>query len=128
MIDTCKRTLESRSITIEARSDEDGKLLVPVTKREIIQKIRDEFRYAYQDYEITIETIWELGLYNVLVQTIEGNATLKLWVVPLLPANDEPSQPSQKLDQRSNQRGSGLAPGLTLIDLRHRKGVAPALK
>jgi hypothetical protein len=99
-------------------------LRAPVTKREIAKKISEEFRLAFSEYEITIETIWELGLYNVSVRTIEGNATVKLWVVPLLPANDEPSQ---KLDQRSNQRG-GLAPGLKLIDLRHRKGVAPALK
>jgi hypothetical protein len=134
MTESVMQRLERNSITIEAESDEDGRLRRPVTAREIVKSIADTLQIGFAEHEIKIEfPITELGLYNVPVSTRYGWATLKVWVVPPTAqiGYNEPIKAERKLDQSSNRfvnQRSGCAPGLTLIDLRHRKGVAPGLK
>ena len=85
--------LGKQSITIEANANDEGHLYGSVGPHEIVDALKAAGFTLAQD-QIRLEgPLKELGLYTVKVHLhSEVDASLKVWVVPTVTAEDEPAK------------------------------------
>ncbi|MCL5674969.1 MAG: 50S ribosomal protein L9 [Candidatus Omnitrophica bacterium] len=75
--------LNKISITIEAKTGEEGKLFGAIVSEDIILNLKQQHNIEIDKHQVTLdEPIKQTGVYKVPVHLMEGiNAEVKIWIV-----------------------------------------------